>query len=429
MPDISETLLPRLRARTLPGLALPPGMIVPDYGGGTVANLASQIAVWLGAGPLGGPPLYPELSAPLGDDVRRVVLLVVDALGYPAFRHILQEPGSVWQRLAGAGVLSPLVTVFPATTTAALTSLATGVAPAAHGMLGYEIWLREYGVTANMIAFSPMALDAEPGLLAQAGFDPGDTLNVPILPRHLEDHGAETHAFLPSYLARSGLTRMHLSGAFVHAFHSASDLWPLVRDTLARPGERRQLFWVYWPMVDTLSHAYGPTSEPVEMEVRALGRALEETFFDRLEPEMRAGTAFVLVADHGQVPTPFVPDFDLRRHPEFVELLHMMPTGENRAAYLHCRPGNLDAARTYIEVHWPEHFHAVPQETVLASGLLGAEIDPRTPSRLGDLLVLARGQAYLWWSPKDNRLLGRHGSLTPEEILVPYVAARLDREF
>jgi hypothetical protein len=59
-------------------------------------------------------------------------------------------------------------------------------------------------------------------------------------------------------------------------------------------------------------------------------------------------------------------------------------------------------------------------------GLFGpGEKHPRLLERLGDLLIVAKGHAYLWWSASEDHLLGRHGGLSPEEMLVPFLAVRL----
>ena len=179
-------------------------------------------------------------------------------------------------------------------------------------------------------------------------------------------------------------------------------------------------------MVDTLSHQYGPSAEAVDREARSFGEMLRQAFLDPLAQEARVGTLLILMADHGQVDTPPLPDFELRRHVAFVDMLHILPTGENRAAYLHCRPGQVEAAQAYVTGHWPDDFLVLNQTAVMNSGLLGAPLDDRTASRLGELLVLARGSSYLWWAAGDNPLRGRHGGLSQDEMLVPFVAARLD---
>jgi Type I phosphodiesterase / nucleotide pyrophosphatase len=427
MTDLSETLLPRLLARRLPGLpALPPDFVMPDYDGGSIANLPSQVAAWLGAGPFGNGGLHPEWVSVLEGPVTRVVMVLVDALGYERFRSLLAEPGSGWDWLQRRGVLAPLTSVFPSTTTAALTSLSTGVPPGRHGMLGYEMWLKEFGVTANMIQLQPMAAGHVTGSLAEVGLDQDTFTRSPILAQHLAAQGVDVHAFLPAFIVGSGLTRMNLGRVARHPIHTPADLWPGIRQLLEATPGARQLVWAYWPMVDTLSHQYGPSAEAVTREARSFGDMLRQAFLEPLPAAARAGTLFVLLADHGQVDTPPVPDFNLKNHPEFVDLLHILPNGENRAAYLHCRPGQVDAARAYIEQHWPDQFVVVSQEAVMRSGLLGSELDDRTPARLGELLVLARDDAYLWWAANENRMLGRHGSLTRDEMLVPLLAARLD---
>ena len=300
------------------------------------------------------------------------------------------------------------------------------MAPGRHGMLGYEMWLREFGVTANMIQLQPMAAGRTTGSLTEVGLDQDNFTRAPILAGHLAAHGVDVHAFLPAFIAGSGLTRMSLGRVARHPFHAPADLWTGLRQHLEATPGARQLVWAYWPMVDTLSHQYGPAAEAVEREARAFGEMLLQAFLEPLPAAARAGTLFVLLADHGQVDTPPVPNCNLKHHPEFVDLLHILPTGENRAAYLHCRPGQVDAARAYVEQHWPGEFVVLPQEAVMRSGLLGSVLDDRTPSRLGELLLLARGDAYLWWAAKENEMLGRHGSLTRDEMLVPLLAARLD---
>ena len=290
MSDSTAKLLPRLLARSLPGLPpLPPEFIMPDYDGGSIANLPGQVAAWLGAGPFGGSPLHPEWVSALDGPVTRVVMVLVDALGYQRFRTLLEEPGSAWAWLEQRGLLAPLTSVFPSTTTAALTSLSTGLPPGRHGMLGYEMWLKEFGVTANMIQLRPMAAGRETGSLAEVGLDQDNFTRSPILARHLAAHGVDVHAFLPAFIMGSGLTRMSLGLVARHPFHTPSDLWPSLRQLLEATPGARQLVWAYWPMVDTLSHQYGPAAEAVDREARSFGEMLRQAFLEPLPASARAG--------------------------------------------------------------------------------------------------------------------------------------------
>ena len=133
------------------------------------------------------------------------------------------------------------------------------------------------------------------------------------------------------------------------------------------------------------------------------------------------------MADHGQVPTRKDPHFDLRNHPDFTRRLHMQPTGENRLPYFYPRPGQVDAVEEYLGRAWPNSFSTLSSAHALEAGLFGPGTGASTTlSRIGDRLAISRGEAYLWWANRENPLLGRHGSLTEAEMLVPFLAVQLD---
>ena len=65
---------------------------------------------------------------------RHVVLLVLDGLGWAA----IQAHGQLMPNLAAMDG-DAITTVAPSTTATALTSIATGLAPAQHGIVGYRM--------------------------------------------------------------------------------------------------------------------------------------------------------------------------------------------------------------------------------------------------------------------------------------------------
>lgn len=427
MPDLSAAILPRLKAHRLPGLDLGEGMLYPNYAGYSLLNLPSTACRLLGIPNWGAPPLADELLAACGPEVRRVVLLLMDGLGWEMLTRYLGEGlGTAWaDRLPGA-VFSPLTSISPSTTSAALTTLWTGASPAEHGIVGYEVWLREFGVVANMILHAPMSFGGDIGGLRRAGFQPETFLPSPPFGPHLLENGVQPYAFMHAAIARSGLSAMHLRQTSVYPFRNPGDLWVSLRDLLNERPTERQYIYAYWGDIDELSHRFGPQDERVAVEFDAFTRLFEHSCLNRLTPAARRETLFILTADHGEVHTPRLPRFDLANHPEFNRLLHMAPTGENRLAYLYVRPGQLRAVRDYIEAAWPGDFYQLTVAQALRSGLLGpGEPHPRLAERLGDLILVARGAAYLWWAEKPNPLLGRHGGLTPAEMLAPFLAFRL----
>jgi hypothetical protein len=223
MPDLTPEHLPQLQIHRLPGLELGEGFLYPDYAGRSVMNIPASVCRWLGVPEIGIPPLLPELTSQIGDEARHILLVLMDALSLLRLKRWLANGITpVWEQLAENGLLAPLTSITPSTTSAALTSLWTGRSAAEHGIAGFELWLKEYGVVANTILHAPISFQGDVGSLRRAGFTPEDFMKLPTLDAHLASYGVQAYAFQHS-IARSGLFQM--------LFHNAQ----LVHSTLRGP--------------------------------------------------------------------------------------------------------------------------------------------------------------------------------------------------
>jgi hypothetical protein len=412
----------------LPGLNLDNGFIAPAYQGQSILNIPGTIARMLNAGEFGAPPLRSDLLEMLGQGYHNVVLILADGLGYERFLHWLEGKAlRVWRDMAQRGNLVPLSSISPSTTSAALTSMWSGQPSAAHGIVGYELWLKEYGVVANMISHKPFSFEEQVGSLKYAGFQPRAFMDLPTFGEHLAASGVASHAFQHADILNSGLSDIFFNHVDRHGYTNVVQLWQGVRQLLEEDLDQRKYVWVYWDGVDGLSHLDGPDASTVETAFSGFTSAFDAEFASVLDRRARQGTLLLLVADHGLISTPNNPHYDLRRHPNLQRRLHIKPTGENRLAFLYVRPGQVEAVREYIERTWPRQFQIFDSQYVMHQGLFGNDpFHSRLADRIGDLVVAARGPAYLWWGEKPNPLLGRHGGLTPEEMIVPLLAVRMD---
>ena len=427
MSDVTSEILPRIKANHLPNLQLSPEFIHPDYAGGSILNLPSTICRALGGEPLAAIPLRSELTTSTAADIRRVILVLVDALSLHRLQRWMSDgTAPVWSRLAEQGKLAALTSITPSTTTAALTSLWTGRSPAEHAIVGYELWLKEYGVVSNMILHSPISFGNDAGSLTKAGFVPEQFLNLPTLGTHLASYGVRSYALQHRSIMHSGLSQMFFKDVNVHGFFTPGELWVNLRHLVESNPNMRQYFWVYTGQVDHFSHQYHPDDERTAAEFEEFSREFEQHFLTRLSPALRKGTLVLLTADHGMIATEKSARYDLRNHPELTRLLHILPTGENRLMYLFIRPGQTETVRSYIDQTWPGQFTFIDPSEAVARGLFGpGKPHPRLADRLGDLIVAARNEAYLWWADKENPLVGRHGGLSAEEMIVPLLSVEL----
>ena len=179
--------------------------------------------------------------------------------------------------------------------------------------------------------------------------------------------------------------------------------------------------------IDYNGHMYGPDHERCAAEFGGFSATFKRVFLDQLSPAAREGTIFILTADHGQIHTPKDHFYDLKSHPSLARRLHILPTGENRVMYLYIQPGHTEAVREYLDRTFHNQFIQLDPDYAIQAGLFGpGEPHPRLRDRIGDLIVLAKDKAYMWWAEKENPIYGRHGGLSEEEMLVPFFAFRLD---
>ncbi len=424
MPNLMPSILARLEAHRLPGIDSGPHTLHPFYGGYSLANIPAAVCRWLGVPPFGIEPLAPEIMGAFPGSFRHVVLLVVDGLGLNKFTQFLQAARrgdarfGLWDKLAAEGTLLPLTSVTPSTTATALTTLWTGRTPAEHGVVGYEMWLKEYNLSANMITHAPAAFRGEPGSLKRTGFDPSTFLPVPTLGPHLAARGIQARAFPRFSLAFSGLSTMLLSEVKMYPFQTLSDLWVSLPAHLNAHADERAYTYIYWGELDELSHRFGPNDLRVELEF-ANFTALVGHFLSELKTG-RGDTLLLMTADHGHLDTAQSPHFEVRNHPELSSYLHMLPSGESRFAYLYVKPGCEGKVREYLDLVFPGQFVMLPSETARQSGLLGSgHLHPGLADRTGDFVLIAQDEAYLWWANKENHMLGRHGGLSTIEMQIP----------
>lgn len=358
---------------------------IPDYGG---ACIASVIPALLEPSPDGPPSWLPRLVA----DAAQVVLLVLDGLGW---EQLLARPNLAPTLCAMEG--GAITSVAPTTTATALTSIATGLAPAEHGVVGYRVHVR--GEVLNVLRWSTPAGDARQRIDPE-GFQP-----------HAAFCGHRPPIVTKAEFASSGFSGAHLSQVRFNGYRVPSTLVTEVR-RLLRSGE--SFVYAYYDGIDKVSHEYG-LGEHYDEELRATDRLVGD-----LLAELPAGAVLVVTADHGQVD---VGDRLVTLHSD-VSSLVAFQSGEGRFRWLHARPGCahrlLEAARTH---HGDEAWVRSLSETML-EGWWGGELGQETRSRLGDVALVAI-DPVAFIDPSDTGpflLVGRHGSLTPAEMFVPLLA-------
>ena len=405
--------------------------IAPAYGGQSIVNLHRSLLDAFGVDSgLATPPISDPRLAELLGGARRIIVYLIDALGYRALQQVRTRGElPLLERLIAAGSFLPLTSVFPSATNNVLQSFHTGLPPLEHGFAGYRLYLEEPGVVGEMIQFTVHRDGPKPQpreSLLDHGVKPED-FALPTLFERLSWAGIPSTVVFRHNLLASHLSSLNHRGCGrIVPFVDTADQMVRLRELLRVAPAERDYIYTYWDSIDTIQHVYGAAGEAMEAELAKILFSLERELLSRLTPEDASGVVLLVVSDHGQINVPREGYVSLFERPEVLEHLERPLAGNERVSYLRAKEGHVEALHTVLGHALPAGFRVVPTETVLTSGLLGpGEPHEALRSRLGDLVVFAPPGRALDHREEEKRAGGMHGGLTSEEMLIPCLAVDL----
>jgi hypothetical protein len=416
-PDAARLLLPD------PVLGVP----VPSYGGRSLPNVARTVAEAVGHA-VDGP--LPRLDTDLDPfEGRRadgtVVLVVVDGLGWGALARSaeLDPDGAAahWSTEA-----RPVSTVFPSSTTVALTSLSTAAAPGQHGVVGHREYLPQFGSVVELLRMSPLGAATENSLVGPA-WTPEMVLGV----RTIFRRGVPAIALSRDRFEGSGFTRMIYDGATYAPYSTFSGLGHELRRLLEREPPVPFVI-VYWDELDMALHRHGPDVGLTAFEVDRLHHLLRWVARG-LPPGRARSVRVVLTADHGLVAADPLAQLRVDAQRAVLDRLARPPAGDRRAAFLVPRPGATSDVRHEVERLLAGRGRVLDAAAAIERGLFGPPPHhPELRERVGELLVLPEPPGgvlyYLPGAPPPRSLsVAAHGGLDADELLVPLLARSLVR--
>ncbi|WP_182526440.1 alkaline phosphatase family protein [Nocardioides dongkuii] len=363
----------------------------PAYGARSLGDVVPAVAAALGV------PLDPEpptdLTLPPGPSY---VVFLVDGLGANLLRRYAHAAPYLSGLLEGS---VPGTAGVPSTTATSLTSLGTGLVPGAHGLVGFT----------SRIPGTEKLLNA---LFWSKDVDPLEWQPHPTAFARLQQAGVSVTVVNKREFRGSGLTvAAHRGGEYV----DADRVGERIAAALAASAGRPSLTYLYEGDLDWTGHRYGVSSSQWLQQL-AIIDAEAEQLREALPPETR----LVVVADHGMVDSPPEHRVDVDEQLELRDGV-MLLGGEARFRHLYCQRGAVDdVAATWAQV-LGERAEVMTRDAAIARGWFGA-VRPSVLPRLGDVLVASRGDHGVFSSVDfgyETTLVGLHGSLTPDEMLIP----------
>lgn len=382
-------------------------MSVPDYHGGSIVNLMQSIVTGLGDGAAAPDhPPHREVPPALLSESRHVVLMVIDGLGYDYLRRT--RPNGAIASLPH----HPMTSVFPSTTTSAVTTFLTAESPKQHALTGWYMWLREVGVVAAPLPFRIRAGGGnlrDAGLAAESVFD-----RVPAFNR------IKRRSFMiqPAHLCSSAYTRAHLGRATSKPYRTLGGFFSRIRRLTA--SKMPSYIYAYWADLDTLGHRRGMESTAAADHLAEIDAQVE-----RLLAKLRGrGATLLLTADHGFVDTTPASWVELDKHPDLQSTLAVPLCGEPRAAYCYVHPGAEQDFTGYVRERLATECELWSADALLDGAYFGlGQAHARLADRIGHYCLIMRGNHAIRDRIATERrvkaMIGVHGGTSESEMNVP----------
>jgi hypothetical protein len=392
------------------------GFLFPAYDSYCIGNLPDTLRSVLDLPT--DRPLPDDALSGVRTDVNRVVMIVVDGFGLDAWQRE-QDDHAFLRSITDAGVVTPLTSIYPSETAAAITTLETGQLACEHGRIGWNVYEPQSDR-------SFLALDGR----IKAGPE--------------TENGATDEAFAGLESFYEPLTEAGIDANRLQPFEARSDAVSHHRyDELAAFGQRLSslvndatppaYFYAYLPHIDHAAHEVGTQADRYRETVAAVSKHLRN-FVDGLDPGTAADTLLLVVADHGHVNTDPNRNIDLSAYGRLMDKLErhddgtpVRLAGSPRNVHLHLQDGALGETRAALA---ELEARLWTREEALAMDLFGDRgISEQFRRRCGDL-VLTHQHLGTWWGDVEAAelsLIGMHGGLHPHEMLVPFAGVRADR--
>ena len=375
-------------------------LITPIYNGLSITNIGSFILDNFEV-----THNYTRVSFPIDVEIpkkKKVIFLLIDALGYNLLNYARNNSElKAFNELMNNGLYTVITSTFPSTTATALPSIYTASSPGMNGALGYRFYAREFGNLVNPL-FSKLGVNKNcPVKYEETWFIPIKTIF-----EILNDNYIPNYSIVRSDYLSSTFDKSVYRGTKEIGYLTLSDLYNKIIELLKI---ETVFINVYWWSIDALSHHYSPYTSIVLSEVKFI-----DYFLSMLIDSIDNDTLLIISADHGQIDTTNKKTIHLREFEESKNII--LPVSDVRAPYIYTN-GKLQ--KEFFERF--ENIVALEKTEAINLGLFGDSV--HFEERIGDYVIIIKDDSSLDFISEESELnlLGKHGNLTEDEMLVPLI--------
>jgi len=386
-------------------------IVYPDYKNSIVNLVSSILNVY--AVNTEHPPLK-QLEIDSMRKRQNIILLILDGFGV----NLLNKFTSSSKFLA-KNYVSPITSVFPSTTSAAITSIISGKTPWEHGAIGWTLYFKEF---AKNIDFLPNWDSITTTTQDTDKYNITDFVGAKNIFSQISENSPDVqqYYFTHKELSQSSNTIHNAGSAKIIPYSKHHQLYDKINKLVQTKNSERKFIFAYSSSPDKIEHQKGVYGVDVEEHIRETDTALE-ALCSKLAG---SNTTIMITADHGLIDVNkysyvnedeklfdslILPTFPEPRFISFFVKKHKMKQFE-------------EAFRKY-----ENEFLLFDREEFIKHKLLGTgKMHPKIDDFVGDYLAIAISDSamksiYLQNGKWEKEFLAHHSGLTEDEMLVPLI--------
>ncbi|AAT43638.1 alkaline phosphatase family protein [Picrophilus oshimae] len=319
---------------------------------------------------------------------KRVCFILLDGLGWNIYERtgIKMEPMKI-------------NTVFPSTTANVLASIFLNMYPGEHGIIGYQVYIKELGSIINTLGYTSSSAYIRDSM--EKAIPIKKIFNFESAMERLINNGTDVVNIIPSNINHSSYSNLIYGNVQSQSYNTFYHGLRLLERELK---SGHDLISFYAPYVDLVAHKLGPYDDYTIESARyilSMIKRISEKYTDY---------TFLITADHGHIEVSDI--INLNEDKSLSDMLLLPPFGDARVLFFY------NDVSSYINDNYHEMLIFKRSENY--KNMLG-RINNRI--NLPEIITAATSNNIYHYSlnEREYRMLGAHSSLLPEEMEIPLI--------
>lgn len=319
---------------------------------------------------------------------KNVVVMLFDGMGSRILERNL-EKNSFFVK----NKIKEITTVFPATTTAATTSIRTGLNPIEHGWLGWNMYIAPINETITLFKNREKGKEAISNNFLR--------VKEKLVQKTITDEINENTQYSAIELFPFGENK----------YNSLEEMLEVIKKECNKEGKK--YIYAYDTEPDHTMHDFGPDDDEVKKLITIRNDKVEE-LCKKLNDSI-----IIIIADHGHKK---VEHIYLKNYPKIMEMLERTTSIEQRAVSFKIKKEYKEQFVKEFDENFGKDFKLYSQSEIIKSHLFGdGEENELFRDAIGDFISIAENSNKCIITDGDEVLKSQHAGYSADEIYVPLI--------